>query len=171
MWFRANERLERNIQERTRDYDQATDALLRAGFVYCKWCGSCMSVHQQHGNTYYRSNLGNREPGMLCHGMSRGRNIDAGNPDAFVWARCKSWLGDPGVLLHEAQRSRPAVAEALREDLVRFDEGLRKVEAEQGGLAEHLGRLSEHAAAPLLDRLNALGADRAAIGEMAPPPF
>ncbi len=158
-WFRANERLERNMRERTRDYDQATDALLRAGFVYCKWCGGHMSVHRQHSGVYYRCNNAHRDSSMPC----RGKCIEATKLDSFVWNLCDSWLADPGVLLHEARRSRPLVEESVVERVSSYDEGLRRIEAEQSNLARMLGQLDEQAASPVLQRLTELGQQRSAL--------
>ncbi|CAN5511754.1 hypothetical protein BH23CHL4_BH23CHL4_21670 [soil metagenome] len=158
-WLIANERLERNRVERTRPYDQATDALLRAGFVYCKWCGGHMSVHRQHSGVYYRCNNAHRDSSMPC----RGKCIEATKLDSFVWNLCDSWLADPGVLLHEARRSRPLVEESVVERVSSYDEGLRRIEAEQSNLARMLGQLDEQAASPVLQLLTTLGRERSAL--------
>jgi DNA invertase Pin-like site-specific DNA recombinase len=158
-WLRANERLQRNRRERTRPYDAATDALLRAGFVTCKWCGGPMSVHRQHGRIYYRCNNAQRDPSAPC----RGKCIEATKLDAFVWNLCESWITDPGVLLHEARREGSPAHPDGGEDLSAYDLGLQQIEAEQSRLAQRLGLLDDTAAQPVLNRLNELGQQHAAL--------
>jgi DNA invertase Pin-like site-specific DNA recombinase len=58
-WHAANERLQRNKVEKTRPYDDPSDWLLRAGFVYCATCGCRMGAKRhsvQEGQT--RGRLG-----------------------------------------------------------------------------------------------------------------
>ena len=158
-WMKARERLERNRREHTRPYDEATDALLRAGFVSCKLCGGPMSVHRQRGRVYYRCNYTQRDASAPC----RNNSIEGTKLDAFVWNLCDSWLADPGVLLHEARRSRPQVEKSVAEDLSSYDEGIRRIASEQANLAQRLGLLDEQAAEPVVTRLTDLGQQRAAL--------
>lgn len=158
-WRRANERLERNRVEHTRPYDQATDALLRAGFVHCRYCGHRMSVSRRRGKVSYKCQTAYHDPESTCRGWA----VEASKLDRFVWGNVESWIADPGVLLHEARRSRPLVESAAVEDLSGYDEGLRRIEAEQSNLARMLGQLDEQAASPVLQRLTTLGRERTAL--------
>jgi len=152
-WRRANERLERNRVEASRPYDQAEDTLLRAGFVFCRFCGHRMSVNRRRGKLVYKCQTAYRDPESVCRGWS----VEATKLDRFVWGNVESWLGDPGVLLHEARRSRPAIEAAVVEDMSSYDRGLAEIEAKQDNLARQLERLDGAAADPVLKRLTELG--------------
>ncbi|HEV2072421.1 MAG TPA: recombinase family protein, partial [Thermomicrobiales bacterium] len=158
-WQRANERLAKNRIEHSRPYDKAEDALLRAGFIYCAYCGNRMNVSRRRHKIFYKCN--SRYWGGK--GECKGWSVKAGPVDQFVWGRVEGWLGDPGVLFHEAERSRELVLNSVQEDLGAFDRGLAKLESEQDNLVQALTRLSGSAAHPVVEKLNALATRRDAL--------
>jgi site-specific DNA recombinase len=158
-WQCANDRLARNRIEHSRPYDTAEDALLRAGFVYCAYCGNRLNVSRMRGKVYYKCN--SRYWGGK--GECKGWSVKAGPVDQFVWGRVESWLGDPGVLFHEAERSRALVVGSVQEDLGVLDRSLAKRESEQDNLVQALTRLSGSAANPVVEKLNDLAARRDAL--------
>lgn len=159
-WSAANDVLHRNRSKReaTRPYDTATDALLRAGHVYCAYCGHSMAVSRRRGKVSYKCQSVYRGANSECRGWA----IEAGKLDSFVWARCESWLGDPGVLAYELERSRPQIVESTADEIAQLQRGLDSIESEQAALAQTLGRLGSSAAEPVIDRLNILGSNREA---------
>lgn len=158
-WRRANERLERNRIEHTRPYDEAEDALLRAGFVFCATCGNRMFVQRRRGKISYKCQTAYYDNGSTCRGWS----VEAGKLDLFVWNRVMGWLGDPGFMLFEARRSRPSIEAGMAVDLSAFDATLARIEAEQAGISRRLGLMDDHAAEPAMARLSELGRERAAL--------
>jgi len=159
-WRRANERLERNRVEHTRPYDEATDALLRAGFIYCATCGNRMSVsRRRRGMVLYKCQTAHYDNGSKCRGWS----VEAGKLDRFVWNRVMGWVADPGVMLHEARRSRPEIEAGVAVDLSQFDGRLADIESERAGISRLLGRMDDFAAEPAMARLSELGRERAAL--------
>lgn len=159
VWRRANDRLATNRVEFTRPYDEATDALLRAGFVYCDHCGSRMTVQRRRGHIYYKCQTTYYKRSSECRGWA----IEATKLDEFVWGYCSTWIRDPGVLVYEARRTRPRIEEAMQEDLTGFDKGLAATESEQRNLAKRLGLVDDAAAEPLMARLAELGILRTAL--------
>ena len=154
LWITANERLGKNKLDKTRPYDQREDALLRAGFVFCKDCGGGMSVHRQHGRVYYRCRHAHLGKSDKC----KGKCVEASKIDKFVWSSVESWIADPGVIEAEIRKNKPRLNDGLLAEVTTVKAGVEQVQSEQQRLVDTLSRLDGFAQQPVLDRLNQLGA-------------
>jgi hypothetical protein len=83
----ARERLACNRQQATRNNKNPEDALLRAGYARCGYCGRPMTItrHRQTNRVVYRCNPGNRDRFGCPH-----FGINAGILDAAVMARVET---------------------------------------------------------------------------------
>jgi len=118
-----------------------------------------MSVRRRRGKIAYRCQTAYHTAGSKCRGWS----VEAGKLDAFVWKRVMGWIADPGVMLHEARRSRPEIEAGVAVDLSQFDGRLADSESERAGISRLLGRMDDFAAESAMARLSELGRGRAAL--------
>ncbi len=159
-WQRVNDRLANNRAEYNRPHQEATDALLRAGFVLCGHCGHRMYVRRQPGGAFYTCQSESKGAGQGCGYQA----IRATELDRWVWGFSWSLLSDPGVRAHEMQRGQPNLVESLQEQLRLYDGRLEAIGREQRNLARLAGSAERaDVTEPLLERLRELAGERAGI--------
>jgi hypothetical protein len=131
---RAKERLERNKAELARPTEN-TDALLRAGFVFCGACGHRMVINRDRiDRIYYRCQTGIRDPEQC-----RVHSIAIASLDLAVWSRIEQILRDP-------ERLRAILAVPTRDlagEIRAIDSRIEELKREEAGLVRLAARLEE----------------------------
>jgi site-specific DNA recombinase len=108
-------RLRHNQAQAPRRNRDPEATLLRAGYIFCGYCGHALYTHQLRGKwTYYCADWRRRADGkQVCPG--NGHSIYAETMDATVWEHVSATLNDPAHLTkalaqwqaeHETQKQR-----------------------------------------------------------------
>jgi site-specific DNA recombinase len=148
----AQARLLRNRQEATRNNKNPEDALLRAGFARCGYCGRSLTMarHNKTGQPYYRCTPLNRDRcgcpsfGIVCRTL-----------DTAVWDRVAAILRDPQTIAREVEQLRDADTEADEEATT--TKRIAEVERRRSNLARSIAALDDaETSAPLLAELQTL---------------
>ena len=148
----ARERLGRNRQEATRNNKNPEDALLRAGYARCGYCGRPMTItrHRQTNRVVYRCNPGNRDRFGCPH-----FGINADILDSAVMGRVEEVLTRPEIIAVELERLRRDDPTAA--DLDAVETRLEAIERQRGNLTRKLALFDDDkAAAPLIAEIGSL---------------
>jgi site-specific DNA recombinase len=147
IWDAIQERLKRNKREASRNNPRPQDALLRAGFVRCGYCGRSMRVkHVQKGRIQY-----------CCE--SRFDDTDCASPyisartlDAAVWTRVEELLTSPDVIAE--QLSKLKSEDPTNADIAAIDRSLAQIERRKANLVRAIASIDDEAtASPLVGEL------------------
>jgi site-specific DNA recombinase len=147
----AQARIAVNMSLATRNNRRPTEALLRAGYARCGYCGNCLVVSNGKAESYYRCNTSNRD----THGCPPAA-IPTRTLDAQVWARVEEVLTNPEVIATEVARLRQV--DPTGPNLVALDKRIGEVERQQSNVMRRIATIDDdELAAPFLIELKALG--------------
>ena len=153
LWDRANRRLSRNRAEHNRPDYQATDALLRAGFIHCGHCGHRMVIGRSGGKVWYRCQTGYRDKTAF-----RAHSILAGELDERVWTNVYNVVTKPERLRVEWERQRGATTPAS--EVLGIESSLAGVERQRANISRAIAEMGEgDDLGPLLAKLRELSAE------------
>jgi hypothetical protein len=138
--------------------------LLRGGYVRCAACGSTMhgsrSGRTARASWYHRCGR-QIENTTLC---PDSRRVRAGELDQAVWERTQALILQPEII--EAELERRLAEDITSAELGELDRAIEAVERKQNNLSRRLTLLDDdHAAAPLVQELGRLGAERRRLAE------
>lgn len=150
----ALKRLAYNQQTASRHCAHPENFLLRAGFIFCGYCGGAMIVET-------RENCGSR---YRCHGSAlvptcqERPTILSKRIDDIVWQKVKRRLGEPDSI--PAELAKMATGEAVTGDLIAVERALAKNEQRRRNLATNLALLDAGSAGPVREQLAAATEER-----------
>ncbi|MGA7668864.1 MAG: recombinase family protein [Nitrolancea sp.] len=160
-------RLDTNKARSIRNTRNPEEALLRAGFVRCGYCGRTLRVTSGGTPRHARYSCQNGEPDGIP-GCQR-HSIRAETLDAAVWARVESILTRPEIIEDELAKLR--ANDPTEQDVGAVDRSRAEIERRRRNLARVAAQLDDpDAAAPLVaelrsvtERLRSLDAEREEI--------
>ncbi len=159
LWRRANTRIPRNRAELNRP-ELPTDALLRAGHIYCGSCQNRMNIGRQASGVLYKCQTASRLPGRC-----RVHSILAADIDAGVWEKVLAIVTRPERLREEWERQRAAVTP--ESEVAGIVARLTEVERGRGRLSRAIAAMGEDDdLEPLLAELRRLSAEAKALTEL-----
>ncbi len=157
----VQERLKRNAAESIRSSRAPEKFLLRAGFVYCGYCGrrvASVACRQKAGAApRYRYVTVQCRPGT--GGCGTSCSIESSVLDAAVWERVESILLRPEIIAEELRRLRSSDDPAT--DLSAMERLRDEIARKQTNLSRRVALIDDdEAAAPLLAEIKALAKQR-----------
>ncbi len=159
-------RLARNRAEAVRANRHPERYLLRAGYVFCGYCGKGLAASWERPNS-----RGERAPIYRTHHIRhtdcgtgrRSLTIRAAVLDAAAWAKVEEYLADPdklGALLEGVEHE----LDLYKAPLADTERALAEVAKQQRVTADAVAVLDDSdSAAPLLEKLTSLAARRRAL--------
>jgi site-specific DNA recombinase len=153
----VQQRLTRNKSFAVRNAKHPEEALLRAGYARCGYCGYSMWVQGSSKNRggVYRC----AKSSYVGYGGCACPNISTNVLDAAVWTRISALLAHPELIAAELERMQqqdPSTA-----DLEAVERSLSAVVRQQRNYVENLGKVQGAAADLIAEKINALEAQRA----------
>lgn len=124
-WDPVIDRFARNKVEAARSNRDPEATLLRAGYVFCGYCGRSMVVRRAASGHEYKCH-GDEGVGGTCEGMP---SIRADVLDAAVWEKVRVVMGDPDRIATEVRRMQGD--DPTTTDLAAIDRALRACEKER----------------------------------------
>lgn len=153
----VQERLARNKAESTRNNKHPERTLLRAGFIFCGYCGRAMNVQGTAGD--YRCGENQARGVARCAGSPAIRSTVA---DAAAWAKVRTVLMDPTVIQREVER-RAADDGAAERDVQRIAGLVDEIDRKRKNLTANLGLLDPESAGDVRALLKTLAEQRQAL--------
>jgi site-specific DNA recombinase len=148
-------RIATNKLEARRFNKNPEGTLLRAGFVFCGYCGRRMTVSNLHGE--YRCAVNSLQT-ERCPGNPR---IGAQLADAEAWGRIRRVLLDRSIIEREVER-RAADDGSAERDVARIDKLLTELERKRRNLTANLADLDPDSAGEVRGLLRNLSERRQA---------
>jgi len=159
-WDTVQDRIARNKAEAIRNNRNPEETLLRAGFVFCGYCGRKMHVKKAARGPEYKC-VGAEAVSGTCEGMP---SIRAQDLDTAVWEKVCDVLIEPDRIAREVRRMQandPTIA-----DLAAIDRSLRASEMERSNYLEAIGAMQQpDAIAAVAERLEETGKRIARLNE------
>jgi site-specific DNA recombinase len=147
----AQAQISLNMKQAIRNNRRPTEALLRAGYARCGYCGNCLVVLNGKAEPYYRCNTSNRD----IHGCPPA-GISTRTLDAQVWGRVEEVLANPQVVANEVARLHEA--DPTGPNIAALDKRIAEVERQRTNLMRRIATIDDdEMAAPFLVEFQALG--------------
>jgi len=163
VWQTVQARLARNKAEANRNNRDPEAFLLRAGFVYCGYCGK--RIH----TAWWRAKSGDLRPSYVIMVNHRGHedcptvSMYAPKLDAIVWDKIRGIIMQPDVVAKELARLQQD--DPTDADHCAVERALTEIERKRANLSRSLALLDDaEAAAPLVAELKVLAERKRELG-------
>lgn len=147
----AQAQLALNMKQATRNNRRPTEALLRAGYARCGYCGNSLAVSNRTLESYYRCNTASRD----THDCPAA-GIKVQELDNAVWNRVEQVLSDPGVIANRVAQLQ--INDPTQDNLAALGIRIKDIERQRGNLMRRVATIDEDDfAAPFLVEIKTQG--------------